>query len=117
MIMEALRDGYTVKREGDEIVIFRTMSETLLSEASEATGISIPRLRGGERSTPVARARFAIIWTMREHSGLSLPQIGNAIGGRDHTTVMHACRRAKALRETDPEFLALCDRLAGVAAE
>jgi chromosomal replication initiator protein len=52
---------------------------------------------------------------MREHSGMSLPQIGRAIGDRDHTTVMHACRRAKALRETDPAFKALCDRLEATA--
>ena len=31
----------------------------------------------------------------------SLPEIGDAFGGRDHTTVLHGCRRVKALRETD----------------
>ena len=115
MIMEALRDGYTAKCEGGEIVIFRTISETLLQEASAATGITVHRLRGAERSRPISMARFAIFWTMREYSGLSLPQIGKAIGNRDHTTVMHACRRAKALRETDLEFKALCDRLEATA--
>ena len=95
-------------------VPYVTMAERLLVEASAATGISIPRLKGGERSKAVCMPRFAIFWLLREYSGLSLPQIGRALGDRDHTTVMHACRRAKALRVTDPEFLALCDRLAGV---
>ena len=31
----------------------------------------------------------------------SLPEIGEAFGGRDHTTVLHACKRVKGLRETD----------------
>ena len=97
-----------------DIPVFRTMAETLIQEASDATGISGARLRGGERSKRIAITRFAIIWTLREYSGMSLPEIGKTLGGRDHTTVMHACRRARALRETDPEFLALCDRLAGV---
>ena len=97
-----------------DIPEYHTMAETLIQEASEATGISIPRLKGGERSKRIATARFAIMWTLREYSGLSLPQIGRALGDRDHTTVMHACRRARVLRESDAEFLALCDRLAGV---
>ena len=95
----------------------QTMSERLLVEASEATGIPVTRIKGGERAQPIATVRFAIIWVMREHSGLSLPQIGRAIGNRDHTTVMHACRRAKALRDTDPAFKALCNRLEAVVAE
>ena len=93
---------------------YTTMAETLLAEASEATGLPISRIQGGERSRKIATVRFAIFWVMREYSGLSLPQIGRALGNRDHTTVMHACRRALVLRETDPEFRALCDRLAGV---
>ena len=97
-----------------DIPEYRTMAETLLQEASEATGISGARLRGGERSKRIAVTRFAIMWTLREYSGMSLPEIGKAVGNRDHTTVMHACRRAKALRATDPAFKALCDRLAGV---
>ena len=94
---------------------YTTMAETLLVEASEATGLPISRIQGGERSRKIATVRFAIFWVMREYSGLSLPQIGRALGDRDHTTVMHACRRAKTLRATDPEFLALCDRLAEAA--
>jgi chromosomal replication initiator protein len=37
----------------------------------------------------------------KELTSHSLPEIGDAFGGRDHTTVLHACRRIKALRETD----------------
>ena len=41
---------------------------------------------------------MALSKEMTEHS---LPEIGDAFGGRDHTTVLHACRRIEALAETD----------------
>ena len=37
----------------------------------------------------------------KELTNHSLPEIGDAFGGRDHTTVLHACRRIKELREID----------------
>ena len=37
----------------------------------------------------------------RELTNMSLPEIGDRFGGRDHTTVLHACRKIKELRETD----------------
>jgi chromosomal replication initiator protein len=37
----------------------------------------------------------------KELTSHSLPEIGDAFGGRDHTTVLHACRRVKLLRETE----------------
>jgi chromosomal replication initiator protein len=38
----------------------------------------------------------------KELTQLSLPDIGDAFGGRDHTTVLHACRRIEELRNVDP---------------
>jgi chromosomal replication initiator protein len=40
----------------------------------------------------------------KELTNHSLPEIGNAFGGRDHTTVLHACRKIKELRETDTDI-------------
>jgi chromosomal replication initiator protein len=40
----------------------------------------------------------------KELTQQSLPEIGEAFGGRDHTTVLHACRKTQELRETDQEF-------------
>jgi chromosomal replication initiator protein len=39
--------------------------------------------------------------TAKELTSLSLPEIGEAFGGRDHTTVLHACKRIKELRDSD----------------
>ena len=40
----------------------------------------------------------------KELTNHSLPEIGNAFGGRDHTTVLHACRKIEDLRESDTEI-------------
>ena len=40
----------------------------------------------------------------RELTNHSLPEIGSAFGGRDHTTVLHACRKVEELRKTDNSF-------------
>jgi chromosomal replication initiator protein len=53
------------------------------------------------RSRSVARPRQIAMALAKELTQHSLPEIGDAFGGRDHTTVLHACRRIKALRETE----------------
>jgi chromosomal replication initiator protein len=53
----------------------------------------------------------------KELTNHSLPEIGDAFGGRDHTTVLHACRRVKELRESErrigEDYLNLLRTLAG----
>lgn len=44
----------------------------------------------------IVRARQAAAWLMRKHTTHSLPMIGKALGGRDHSTIMHACRQVDA---------------------
>jgi chromosomal replication initiator protein len=53
------------------------------------------------RSRSIARPRQVAMALARELTNHSLPEIGDAFGGRDHTTVLHACDRVKDLRETD----------------
>jgi len=63
----------------------------------------IPRsdLTGSSRKQPLARQRQIAMYVCREHTDLSLPRIGQAFGGRDHTTVMHAVDKIKGLIQTD----------------
>ena len=51
------------------------------------------------------------MYLAREHTSESLPAIGARFGGRGHTTVMHACKRAAARLAADPEAGALAARL------
>ena len=53
------------------------------------------------RSRSVARPRQVAMALAKELTTHSLPEIGDAFGGRDHTTVMHACKRIKALRSSE----------------
>ena len=49
----------------------------------------------------VARPRQVAMALCKELTDHSLPEIGDAFGGRDHTTVLHACRKIKELSDTD----------------
>jgi chromosomal replication initiator protein len=63
--------------------------------------IRVADLLSKRRSRSIARPRQIAMCLAKELTRHSLPEIGDAFGGRDHTTVMHACRRVKALRETE----------------
>lgn len=62
--------------------------------------LSVDRLLSAERTHDVALPRQIAMYLMRE-TNLSLPQIGQALGGRDHTTVMYACEKVADLLERD----------------
>jgi len=61
-------------------------------------------LASPRRTSNIVRARQVLIFLAREHTTLSLPQIGRRVGGRDHTTVLHSCRKIAFLRDADPEL-------------
>jgi chromosomal replication initiator protein len=66
--------------------------------------IKVADLLSKRRSRSVARPRQMAMSLAKELTNHSLPEIGNAFGGRDHTTVLHACRKIKELRETDTDI-------------
>jgi chromosomal replication initiator protein len=63
--------------------------------------IKIIEMLSKKRSRIIARPRQIAMALARELTQLSLPEIGNAFGGRDHSTVLHACRTIESLRNTD----------------
>lgn len=74
------------------------------------TGMAVNEIVGPRRLEPVARARFAVYWISVYALQLSLPQIGRKLSRRDHTTVLHGCRRANEFREKDPAFRMMTDK-------
>jgi len=57
-----------------------------------------------KRSRSIARPRQLAMSLSKELTDLSLPDIGQAFGGRDHTTVLHACRKIEQLMREDPQL-------------
>jgi len=67
-------------------------------------GISLERVLGRERSREVALPRQIAMFLLREEANISLPQIGESLGGRDHTTVMYGCEKIADMLERDDRF-------------
>lgn len=79
-------------------------TEDVLAVVSNVFGVEKERLLGRERSRIVALPRQVAMYVLREDGNNSLPQIGDSMGGRDHTTVMHACNKITDLIETDSKL-------------
>ena len=76
-------------------------AETIISTVAQYYEVPRSELVGPSRRQPLARQRQVGMYLSREHTGLSLPRIGAAFGGRDHTTVMHAVDKITNLLQTD----------------
>jgi chromosomal replication initiator protein len=68
-----------------------------MTQAAAYFGVSMDDLTGASRSRVLVTARQIAMYLCRELTDLSLPKIGQAFGGRDHTTVMHADRKIRQL--------------------
>lgn len=90
---------------------------TLLSETATAAGVQRPLIVSADRTAPVVRARFAYCWAASHGLGASSRAIGQALGSRSHPTILHALRRAEALRDADTDFRSLSDRLLPISEE
>lgn len=75
--------------------------DDIVNRVSEVFGVSVERILGRDRSRQVALPRQIAMYLLREEANISLPQIGETLGGRDHTTVMYGCDKVADLLETD----------------
>ena len=66
--------------------------------------IKVSDLLSKRRTRSVTRPRQMAMALSKELTNHSLPEIGDAFGGRDHTTVLHACRKMVELRDSDPSI-------------
>ena len=86
-------------------VINRQVSiENIQKTVADYFKIKVSEMYSKKRFRSVARPRQVAMALAKELTQQSLPEIGEAFGGRDHTTVLHACRKTQELRETDQEF-------------
>ena len=91
---EALRDLLALQ---EKLVTVENIQKTV----AEYYKIRVADLLSKRRSRSIARPRQLAMALAKELTNHSLPEIGDAFGGRDHTTVMHACKRIKELREVE----------------
>ncbi|UCE88664.1 MAG: chromosomal replication initiator protein DnaA [Pseudomonadota bacterium] len=91
---EALRDLLAAQ---DKLVTIENIQKTV----AEYYKIRVADLLSKRRSRSVARPRQVAMALCKELTNHSLPEIGDAFGGRDHTTVLHACRKIAELKESD----------------
>lgn len=107
---EALRDLLALQ---DRLVSIENIQKTV----ADYFKIRVGDLLSKKRTRSIARPRQFGMALAKELTNHSLPEIGDAFGGRDHTTVLHGCRRIKSLRETekrvDDDYLNLLRTLTG----
>ena len=97
LIRESLKDLLALQ---DKLVSIDNIQRTV----AEYYKIKISDLLSKRRSRSVARPRQVAMALSKELTNHSLPEIGDAFGGRDHTTVLHGCRKIAQLRESDADI-------------
>ncbi|MFV3305179.1 chromosomal replication initiator protein DnaA [Pseudomonas sp. NY15181] len=97
LIRESLKDLLALQ---DKLVSIDNIQRTV----AEYYKIKIADLLSKRRSRSVARPRQVAMALSKELTNHSLPEIGVAFGGRDHTTVLHACRKIAQLKESDADI-------------
>ncbi|WGL15362.1 chromosomal replication initiator protein DnaA [Microbulbifer bruguierae] len=97
LVREALKDLLALQ---DRLVSIDNIQRV----TAEYYKIKVADLLSKRRSRSVARPRQVAMALAKELTNHSLPEIGDAFGGRDHTTVLHACRKIKELQESDGDI-------------
>ena len=94
---DALRDLLAVQNRQISI-------ENIQKTVADYYKIRVSDMHSKKRSRAIARPRQVAMALAKELTQLSLPEIGSNFGGRDHTTVLHACRQIAKLRDSLPEM-------------
>src|SRR6185295_4042384 len=94
---EALRDLLAIQHRQISV-------ENIQKTVADYYKIKVAEMYSKKRSRNVARPRQVAMALAKELTQLSLPDIGEAFGGRDHTTVLHACRKIAELKSESPDI-------------
>jgi len=97
LVKEALRDLFALH---DKLVTIDNIQRSV----AEYYKIKMSDMLSKRRNRSVARPRQMAMCLSKELTNHSLPEIGDAFGGRDHTTVLHACKQVKNLRSISMDF-------------
>ena len=92
----------TVKRK-------QITAELIMQTVSDYYGLTLDDMTGPTRKREITVPRQIAMYLTREMTGMSLPQIGNVFGGRDHTTVLHSCKTVEANMKANTDIRAVVE--------
>jgi chromosomal replication initiator protein len=82
----------------------RSTPDEVIETVSKYYQVGKRLLLGESRARPIARPRQILMYLLRTHLGISLEEVGRIVGGRDHTTVMHAVEKVTQLATQDVQI-------------
>ncbi len=97
LVKDALKDLLALQ---DKLISIENIQKTV----AQYYKLRVGDLVSNRRTRSIARPRQVAMALAKELTNHSLPEIGDAFGGRDHTTVLHACRKVAELKEKDPSI-------------
>src|SRR5690606_39977869 len=83
----------------------------LFRSAAVLAEMPVQKILGKSRFRPEVRVRQAIVWVALRATKLSTADMGRRLGGRDHSTIIHARDQSEVFYERDPIFASFCERL------
>lgn len=107
LAQEILKDAF--KEEAQKFTI-----EGIQKVVADYFNVKVSDLRAKKRTASIVRPRQIAMFLVRDLTAHSLPEIGEFFGGKDHTTVLHACNKIAAEKEKDVSLRGLLDKLTGL---
>jgi chromosomal replication initiator protein len=111
LVREALRDKLRVLDSLTDLSTLKLSAATIQKAVAQEWGVTTDGLKSKTRTKTLTIPRQAAMYLCREILGLQLVEIGNAFGGRDHSTVIHSLERAAHLLTEDPVFRERVEKL------
>ncbi|MBN1241845.1 MAG: chromosomal replication initiator protein DnaA [Spirochaetales bacterium] len=108
---QQLKDVFSQPRQGNVTV------DTIIRTVSDQFKVSYNDLKGKKRTRNIAFPRQVAMYIAREITEFSTTELGLEFGGRDHTTVMHACQKVDEKLKLDPSLEATIQKLIGAVKE
>ncbi len=93
--IDTLSDGRAAARKAD------ITNDDVIATVAEKCGVTSEAMKGRNRAQEIVMPRQIAMYLMREETGASLAEIGRALGGRDHTTVIHGIEKIEARLQED----------------
>lgn len=105
-LAEEILARYLIDKKHMELTL-----EAIQRAVGQAFDLDVEEITGDNRKKELVTARHVAMYLCRELTAYSLQAIGKAFGGRDHTTVVHACARVKSLMDEDPAIRSTVEKL------